>query len=139
MFVEVVREHLEAAPAAGPGWLAGLRDPHVGRALSALHGRPAHPWSLDEVARAAGLSRSALAERFTRLVGDAPMAYLARWRMQLAARLLEDEAATVARVAGEVGYASEAAFSRAFKKIVGVPPAEWRRARPTSATHLAHG
>lgn len=127
LFVEVVRRHLERLPERETGWLAGLRDPFVGRALGAIHAAPARAWSLDALARAAGLSRSALAARFAQLVGEPPMSYLARWRMQLAARRLEDGAAGVAEVASLVGYASEAAFSRAFKKLVGVPPAAWRR------------
>jgi AraC-like DNA-binding protein len=129
MFVEVVRRHLAGLPEGGTGWLAGLRDDCVGRALGALHHRPAHPWTLEELARSAGLSRSSLAERFAHLVGLAPMQYLARWRMQVAAGLLAGGSASVAQVADEVGYASEAAFSRAFKKLVGVPPAAWRRER----------
>jgi AraC-like DNA-binding protein len=129
MFVEVVRSHLEALPAGGTGWLAGLRDEYVGRALALLHQRPEHPWTLEELARGVALSRSSLAERFTQLVGQPPMQYLARWRMQVAAGLLSRGSASVAQVADEVGYASEAAFSRAFKKTVGVPPAAWRRRR----------
>jgi len=127
MFIEVVRRHVERLPPQQAGWLAGLADPHVGRALAALHGKPAHDWALDELAREAGLSRSALAERFTALVGIPPMQYLGRWRMQIAASLLSAGRTTVATVAAETGYASEAAFSRAFKKIVGVPPSAWRR------------
>ena len=127
MFVEVVRRHLQGLPEGRTGWLAGLRDPHVGRALSALHARPAHPWTLDDLGREAGLSRSALAERFSALVGEPPMQYLARWRMQVAAGLLASTHDGVAAVAAAVGYASEAAFNRAFRKLVGVPPATWRR------------
>lgn len=130
MFVEVVRRHLESLPPGDRGWLAGLREPFVGRALALLHGQAAHPWTLESLARKVGLSRSALAERFTRLMGEPPMQYLARWRMQVAAGLLAAGSASVAQVAGEVGYASEAAFSRAFKKLVGVPPARWRDQRP---------
>ena len=129
LFVEVVRRHLAALPAGGDGLLAGLRDPVVGRALALLHARPAHPWTLDELARAAAVSRSALAERFTALVGQPPIQYLTHWRLQLAARRLADRSATVAAVAHEVGYDSEAAFSRAFKKLVGSPPSVWRRRR----------
>jgi len=127
MFAELVRRHVESMPPEGAGWFAGLRDPHVGRALNLLHARPAAPWTLDALARDVGLSRSSLAERFMRLVGHPPMQYLARWRMQLAAGLLTDSARQVARVAIEVGYDSEAAFSRAFHKLVGMPPAAWRR------------
>lgn len=126
LFVEVVRRCLDSVPAER-GWLAGLRDPVVGQALLAIHERPAAPWTLDALARGAGASRSALADRFTHLVGQPPMHYLARWRMQLAARRLEEASSKVAAVALEVGYDSEAAFSRAFKKIAGASPAAWRR------------
>lgn len=133
LFVEVVRRYLDGLAAGQTGWLAGLRDPIVGHALALLHDRPAHSWTLERLAREIGVSRSALAERFTQFVGQPPMRYLAHWRMQLAARLLSDSAAKVAAVARDVGYDSEAAFSRGFKKIVGIPPATWRR-RPTAAT-----
>ena len=126
MFVETIRHHLETLPPAETGWLAGLRDPMVGQALSALHREPREPWTVERLARAVGVSRSVLAERFTLMIGQPPMQYLARWRMQLASRLLL-EGRQVASVAGAVGYESEAAFSRAFKKLVGHPPAAWRR------------
>lgn len=129
MFVELVRRHVEAMPAGETGWFAALRDMHVGRALNLLHGKAATPWTLESLAREAGLSRSAFAERFTTLVGQPPMQYLARWRMQLAAGLLAGGNQAVAQIASEVGYESEAAFSRAFRKLVGMPPATWRRAR----------
>lgn len=127
LFVEVVRRHLATLPVEQRGWLGGLRDPVVGRAIALLHERPAHAWTLDELARGAGASRSVLAERFTHFVEDPPMQYLTRWRMQIAARLLADSTRKVAAVAREVGYDSEAAFSRAFKKAAGVPPATWRQ------------
>jgi AraC-like DNA-binding protein len=127
MFVEVVRRYLARLPAEQNGWLAGLRDRIVGRALAHLHERPGADWTLDKLARDVGLSRSALAERFTHFVGDPPMQYLTRWRMQVAARLLADGGSKVSTVALQVGYDSEAAFSRAFKKAAGVPPAAWRR------------
>lgn len=133
MFVEVVRRHLEALPADRAGWLAGLRHPQVGRALAALHARPGEDWTLDALGREAGLSRSALAERFAALVGEPPMQYLARWRMQVAASLLASSHDSVAAVGARVGYASEAAFNRAFRKLVGVPPATWRRGRRAPA------
>jgi AraC-like DNA-binding protein len=126
LFVEVVRRHLAALSPGQTGWLAGLRDPMVGRALGLLHQQPARPWTLETLAREAGLSRSALAERFTHFLDQPPMQYLARWRMQIAARLLADGTAKVSAVAYDVGYDSEAAFSRAFKRAVGVPPATWR-------------
>lgn len=126
MFIEVVRRHLETLAADETGWFAALRDPAIGHALALIHDRPAYPWTLAELAREAGLSRSMLAQRFTALVGLPPMHYLARWRIQLAARRLIDGRAKVAAVGAEVGYASEAAFSRAFRRIAGVAPAEWR-------------
>lgn len=126
MFVEAIRRYLEILPPAQTGWLAGLRDPVVGQALAALHSEPRQAWTVDRLARLVGLSRSVLAERFTEMVGEPPMQYLALWRMQLASRLLI-EGGRVAEVAGAVGYESEAAFSRAFKKIVGEAPATWRR------------
>jgi AraC-like DNA-binding protein len=129
LFVEVVRRYLATLPPDQRGWLAGLRDEQVGRALGRLHDRPAHPWSLDELARAVGVSRSVLAERFAQFVGLPPMGYLAQWRMQLAATLLSTTAAGLAEVAERVGYGSEAAFSRAFKRLVGVAPAVWRQGK----------
>lgn len=126
MFIEVVRRYLAGLPTEQRGWLAGLRDRTVGRALAHLHEHPGDDWTLEKLAKDVGLSRSALAERFTHFVGDPPMQYLARWRMQVAARLLADGDAKVASVALRVGYESEAAFSRAFKKSTGVPPAAWR-------------
>ena len=133
LFVEVVRRYLDGLGPAQTGWLAGLRDPIVGRALALLHDRPADSWTLERLAREIGASRSALADRFTQFVGQPPMRYLAQWRMQLAARLLSDGSAKVAAIARDVGYDSEAAFSRGFKKIVGVAPANWRR-RSMAAT-----
>jgi AraC-like DNA-binding protein len=126
IFVEVMRQYLETLPAHETGWLSGLRDPSIGRVLVMLHEHPAYPWTLNELARRACMSRSALAARFTHLVGHAPMQYLTLWRMQIAARLLADTSMKVAAVAREIGYESEAAFSRAFKKTVGVSPAAWR-------------
>lgn len=126
MFVETIRHYLETLPPAETGWLAGLRDPMVGQALAALHREPREPWTIERLARVVGLSRSVLAERFTIMVGLPPMQYLALWRMQLASRLLL-EGRGVASVASAVGYESESAFSRTFKKLVGRPPATWRR------------
>jgi AraC-like DNA-binding protein len=126
MFVETIRRHLETLPAADTGWLAGLRDPLVGHALALMHGDPAAPWTVERLARAVAISRSVLAERFTLMVGHPPMQYLALWRMQLASRLLI-EGGAVAAVASEIGYESEAAFSRAFKKLVGESPGSWRK------------
>jgi AraC-like DNA-binding protein len=128
MFVEVVRLHMDQLGNSNTGWLAGLRDPLVGRALTLLHGRPGHTWTLEELASKAATSRSALADRFTQIVGCPPMQYLTQWRMQLAAKRLADPSVKVATVAHEVGYESEAAFSRAFKKFVGRSPGQWRSA-----------
>lgn len=127
LFVEAIRRHIESLPAEQTGWLAGLRDPSVGRTLALLHSKPAHGWTVDELARAVGVSRSALAERFAELVGQPPMQYLTRWRLQLAGELLRGGRQTVAAIAGDVGYDSEAAFSRAFKREMGVSPVAWRR------------
>jgi AraC-like DNA-binding protein len=133
MFVEAVRRHLDSLPGEQTGWLAGLRDRFVGRALTLLHSKPAHPWTLEELAREVGLSRSSLAERFAHFVGEPPMHYLTRWRMQMAATLLSGGSASVGAIAEEVGYASEAAFNRSFKKLVGAPPAAWRRQRKAAS------
>lgn len=127
MFLEVVRRHLESLPEDRSGWLGALRDPVIGRAIALLHERPAHPWTVEELARASGASRSGLAERFHTLVGMPPMQYLAQWRIQLAAGLLANSTAGIASIAAEVGYESEAAFHRAFKKAVGLAPGAWRR------------
>jgi len=127
MFIEVVRRHLEAVSTGQADWLAGLHDPLVARTLSLLHGAPARRWTLEALAAQAGTSRSVLAERFTQFVGQPPMHYLTQWRMQLAARLLGDPGVKVATVASALGYESEAAFSRAFKRCTGAAPAQWRR------------
>jgi AraC-like DNA-binding protein len=129
MFVNAVRRYAERLPESGTSWLAALRDRFVGRTLTLLHADPARDWTLEELGRSVGLSRSALHERFVALVGIAPMQYLAQWRMQAAARLLLESRATVATIALEVGYESEAAFARAFKRLLGKPPATWRRER----------
>lgn len=126
MFVDVVRRHLESLPADRNNWLSGLRDAYVGRALMALHADPARDWTLEALAAEAALSRSAFAERFTHFVGQPPMQYLANWRMQLATNYLRSGNESVASIANRVGYDSEAAFSRAFKKVLGTPPSEWR-------------
>ncbi|HEY3917100.1 MAG TPA: AraC family transcriptional regulator [Stellaceae bacterium] len=126
MFVEVIRVHMTRLGDNNTGWLAGLRDPLVGRALTLLHAQPARAWTLDELASDVGASRSALADRFAHLVGCPPIQYLARWRMQLAAKRLAQPGVRVAAVAYEVGYESEAAFSRAFKKLVGRSPGQWQ-------------
>ena len=129
MFVDAVRRYADALPEQSIGWLAGLGDRFVGRALMLIHEQPGTDWTIDELGRRVGLSRSALHERFVQLLGMPPIQYLAQWRMQAAARLLLESRATVASVALEVGYESEAAFARAFKRLVGKPPAAWRRER----------
>ncbi len=133
MFVDAVRRYAEQLPTNSAGWLAGLRDRFVGRALALMHAQPAQRWTIDELGRCIGLSRSALHERFIELMGLPPMQYLAQWRMQAAARLLLETRGSVAAIALDVGYDSEAAFARAFKRAVGQPPATWRRARDDAA------
>jgi AraC-like DNA-binding protein len=127
LFVEVVRRHVAGLPPDEVGWFAGLRDESVGRALQKLHDRPAHPWTIEELGKEIGVSRSVLAERFTHFVGLPPIQYLAKWRVQLAASLLRTTQATLAEIAERVGYGSEPALSRAFKRWVGVAPARYRR------------
>ncbi len=129
LFVEVLRRYLRTAPAGEGGWLQALRDPLVGRALALMHRRPAEGWTLARLAAEVGASRSTLAEHFSGLLGEPPMQYLASWRMQLAARRLADGRSKVAAVAREVGYESEAAFSRAFKRATGVTARDWRAGR----------
>lgn len=130
VFVDAARRYLESLPAeGGSGWLAALRDRHIGKAVALMHERPADDWTVDELGRRIGLSRSALHERFVEFVGMPPMQYLTNWRMQLGARLLRDSDSMVATIALETGYDSEAAFSRAFKRLTGQPPAAWRRAQ----------
>ncbi len=130
MFIEVLRHHARSLPPGQEGWIAGLGDPIVGGALARLHAEPARAWTLEELAAEVAASRSSLAERFTRVVGQPPMQYLAAWRMQVAAGLLTQGSAKVAAVAASVGYDSEAAFSRAFKKATGVTPGAWRGRQP---------
>jgi AraC-like DNA-binding protein len=127
MFVDAVRRYVDTLPEESTGWLAGLRDRYVGRALALLHAKPAESWTIDELGRQVGLSRSALHERFVQLIGQPPMQYLTQWRMQVAAGLLRSGNANVASIALEAGYDSEAAFARAFKRATGLPPATWRR------------
>ena len=127
VFVETLRRDIATLPPEETGWLAGARDPTVGRALALLHRQPAARWTIATLAREVGLSRSVLAERFRHLLGEPPMAYLTRWRLRLGARLLSTTNHGVAQVASEVGYESEASFNRAFKREFGVPPARYRR------------
>ncbi|HEY6825103.1 MAG TPA: AraC family transcriptional regulator [Steroidobacteraceae bacterium] len=132
MFVDVIRRYLETLPADRLDWLAGLRDPYIGRALAEIHREPARHWTLESLARQVAMSRSAFAEHFSRFVGTPPMQYLTNWRMQIAANHLLSTTDSVNAVANRVGYDSEAAFSRAFKKVVGAPPSEWRKQRATA-------
>lgn len=127
VFVDGARRYLDSLPAEAQGWLGALRDRQVGRAIGLMHAEPAHPWTLEELGQRVGLSRSALHERFVSLTGMPSAQYLTNWRMQCGARLLREGDANVAAVALEVGYESEAAFARAFKRATGLPPAAWRR------------
>jgi AraC-like DNA-binding protein len=126
MFVEAVREYVAGLPPERQGWLAGLRDPAVGRALALIHSRPAHPWTAEALAGEAFLSRSAFAERFTGLVGVPPMSYLTAWRMQVAAQSLRESRRSLAQIAVAAGYESEATFARAFKREMSMTPGQYR-------------
>lgn len=128
IFIEAVRTYAESLPEEASNWLAGLRVPYLARAIRLLHDHPAKPWNLSLLAREAGVSRSLLAERFSAEFGMPPMTYLAHWRMQIAAGLMARGIEPLANVAEQVGYQSEAAFSRAFKRCTGLPPADWRSA-----------
>ena len=136
LFVEAVRNHVEALPDDVGGWLAALKDPGLSRAVAALHAHPEKPWTVEMLGREAGMSRSALAERFNRLIGQPPADYLAEHRMRLAARELANGNAPLIEIAEAIGYGSEAAFSRAFKRAFGVPPSVWRR-QPTQPASRA--
>lgn len=129
IFVQVIRQYANDLPPESRGWLSGLRDPQVGQALSLVHASPANDWTIEALANAVGMSRSSFARRFAHFSGDSPMQYLGKWRMQLAARRLENPQISIAQAGAEVGYDSEAAFNRAFKKVMGVPPGAWRRGR----------
>lgn len=129
MFIEVMRHYLAELPANQTGWLRGLRDDVVGAALMRLHEKPAHPWTIADLASEIATSRTVLAERFSDIVGVPPMLYLTRWRLQLASQRLVHSSAKVASIATQVGYDSEAAFSRAFKRETGMSPAAWRLER----------
>lgn len=129
LFVEVLRRYAAELPPEQTGWLAGIRDPAVGRALAMLHERPSESWTLERLCEEAALSRSALHERFVHFIGQPPIQYLAQWRMQLAAGLLRDTDAKILEIALDVGYENETAFARAFRRAVGESPGAWRRAR----------
>ena len=129
VFVETLRRYVRQLPEGHTGWLAGARDAAVGKALTLLHRRHADPWTVASLAREVGLSRTVLAERFRHFIGQSPMAYLTRWRLLLGSRALTTTSQSVAEVASEAGYESEAAFNRAFKREYGLPPARYRRER----------
>jgi len=133
LFAEILRRYLRQLPEGETGWLAGARDPHVGKALSLLHQRPGEPWTVATLAQEIGLSRTVLSERFRHFIGVPPMTYLTRWRLRLGARALTITSHSVAQIALETGYESEAAFNRAFKREFGLPPARYRRDKTTSA------
>jgi transcriptional regulator GlxA family with amidase domain len=134
LFVETIRRYISQIPAEETGWLAGVRDPEVGSALALFHRSPATPWTIATVAKEIGISRSVLAERFKHYLKEPPMAYLTRWRLQLAARLLKSTSRGVADIAADVGYESESAFNRAFKRQFNVPPARFRDLNKGAAT-----
>jgi len=125
LFIELLRRHVERMAPEG-GWFAALRDPIVGRALQAVHGDPCQRWTAESLARAAGTSRTVLAERFNALLGRPPIDYVTSWRIQLAAERLRSSAEPIGRIAADAGYESEAAFNRAFKRVTGVTPGRWR-------------
>jgi AraC-like DNA-binding protein len=137
LFVDTLRRYMESLPESQTGWLAGARDATVGKSLALLHHRVEHPWTIAELADHVGVSRSTLVERFTRYLGEPPMTYLSRWRLQLAARSLRGTSKGVAEIACEVGYESEAAFNRAFKREFGLPPARYRREKRDAASSAA--
>jgi AraC-like DNA-binding protein len=139
LFIEVLRLYMNERAEGSTGWLAGVGDRIVGAALQALHKNPAHAWTLDELARTAGSSRSVLAERFQHLVGSSPMQYLTQWRMLLAANLLSRSNAPLANIAENVGYQTDTAFSRAFRREYGAPPAAWRRSRSSLGAQQVAG
>jgi AraC-like DNA-binding protein len=133
LVIQAIRAWIETAPAARTGWLGALQDPQIGRALALIHRDPARAWTLASLARELAMSRSAFAARFTQLVDEPAMQYLTRWRMQLAHHALQTEGATAAEMAGRLGYQSEAAFGRAFKRVTGIPPGAAKRSAPVDA------
>lgn len=133
LFVDTLRRYVAGLSQQQVGWLAGARDPIVGKSLGLLHARTSHPWTIADLAREVGISRSSLVSRFTRYLSEPPMTYLTRWRLQLAARSLETTSRGVAEIAGDVGYESEAAFNRAFKREFGLPPGRYREDQRSAA------
>jgi AraC-like DNA-binding protein len=136
LFVETLRRYIALLPPEQTGWLAGIRDPEVGKALALLHRKPAHPWTIAALANEVGISRSVLAERFRRYLSETPIAYLTRWRLQLGAQMLKSTSSSVAEIAAEVGYESEPSFNRAFKREFELPPARFR-SQSKSARRIA--
>jgi AraC-like DNA-binding protein len=136
LFVETLRTYIAHLPAQQTGWLAGARDSEVGKTLALMHRNPAQPWTIASLAREAGVSRSVLAERFRHYLNEPPMAYLTRWRLQLGAQMLTSTSYSVAQIASEVGYESEAAFNRAFKREFKIPPARFRSQSRSAQTKL---
>jgi len=133
LFVETLRRYINTLPLDQTGWLAGVRDPQVGHALALLHQEPAYPWTIANLARRVGLSRTRLADRFRHFLGEPPIAYLTRWRLKIGAEILQSTEGSVAEIAAAVGYGSEAAFNRAFKREFASPPAQFRRKRKAPA------
>ena len=126
LFAETLRRYVAASPLQQRTWLAGVLDPEIGKVLALIHRQPSAPWTVAQLAQEAGMSRSVLAARFRQYLGEPPVAYLTRWRLKLGARMLSKSSHSVARIASEVGYESEAAFNRAFKRRFGHPPARYR-------------
>jgi AraC-like DNA-binding protein len=133
LFVEAIRRYGESMPDEQTGWLAGLRDRYVGKVLTLMHQGPGKAWTMDLLASEVGLSRSALAQRFTDLIGQPPMQYLTRWRLTVAAQRLRSDPTNLASIAEQIGYDSEAAFNRAFKREFGMPPAAWRKTQSSES------
>jgi AraC-like DNA-binding protein len=138
LFVETLRRYIALLPQNQTGWLAGVRDPEVGKALALLHRKPADPWTIASLANEVGISRSVLAERFRRYLSETPMAYLTAWRLQLGAQMLKSTSSSVAQIAAEVGYESEASFNRAFKRVFGLPPARFRSQSKSTRSRAAN-
>jgi AraC-like DNA-binding protein len=139
LFVETLRRYINALPPEQTGWLAGVRDPVAGKALALMHRSPAHPWTLEDLARQIGVSRTRLAERFRHFLGSSPMAYLTSWRLTMGAEILQSTEDGVAEVAATVGYGSEASFNRAFRRAFDCPPAQFRRNRKAALQDASAG
>lgn len=137
LFIEAVRRYVETLPEGQTGWLAGLKDPFISRALGLLHARLHEPWTVDALGREIGLSRSALADRFNQVIGLPPMQYLTQWRIHVAAQELVNSSKSIALIAREVGYDSEASLTRAFKRLMHAPPATWRRGQLAPKKHAS--